>query len=397
MTELGLPDLCVPKPGSTTLRTVVSGALRRTLADLTAVLQEHADGPWGADVREFWRRVAPLARTAAGALPAAVRRTEVAVWIRCLRPSSSQPVDPSVGVPALLCTMALQLVRSGALTEPLCLRAWPERIVDGVGRLSLVVPPGTHTLRFDGDGVTALGPAGPVALSLKPDDAAFVSLADSDIRLALVDTSPVSALEAHPDKAGNTLDLGGQPVSRWQASLEAALRTIGEHLPAMRAELEVIVQHFVPVGYDAERHLSASIVEAIGTVYLSLHPNPMTMVEAVLHEASHNKLAALFELDPVLDNPIGQTHVSAVRPDPRPLRGILLAVHAFMPVAALYRAMIESGAPGCRHPQMLRRHDEIIRGNYEGMAVLREHARPTALGRQLLDELDALDREFGPS
>ena len=36
----------------------------------------------------------------------------------------------------------------------------------------------------------------------------------------------------------------------------------------------------VPVGFFPDRHLSASYREAIGTLYLSLHPSPMTMVEA---------------------------------------------------------------------------------------------------------------------
>ena len=40
----------------------------------------------------------------------------------------------------------------------------------------------------------------------------------------------------------------------------------------------------VPVGWDEQRHLSASYQEAIGTVYLSLHPNPLTLAEALIHE-----------------------------------------------------------------------------------------------------------------
>ena len=41
--------------------------------------------------------------------------------------------------------------------------------------------------------------------------------------------------------------------------------------------MDLFLHQVVPVGWDPERHLSASYQEAIGTIYLSLHPSPMTM------------------------------------------------------------------------------------------------------------------------
>lgn len=390
-----LPDFCVPAPGSSTLRQVLSGALRRALEDLRAVLRLHGRGPWAADVAAFSQVVGPLSRREPGALVAAIRRPEVGVWLRSLRPEATQRVDPALGVPTLLCTVALELARTGALPGPLRLRAWPRRVLGGAGRVALTVPPGTTALSFEPGRVVAEHAGGRRALSLRPDDAAFVELPGSAVRLALVDDDPWAALEAHPDKSGNALDLGGQPVARWRAALVEALSIVGTHLPVFRGEIELLLQQVVPVGWDEERHLSASVQEAIGTIYLSLHPNPMTMAEAVIHEVSHNKLAALRELDPVLLNHPDERYASPVRPDPRPLWGVLLAVHAFLPVAALHAAMIDAGAPGCGHPELRRRLDEIIAGNHEGAQVLRAHARPTPLGAQLLAEIDALDRRFG--
>ena len=52
-----------------------------------------------------------------------------------------------------------------------------------------------------------------------------------------------------------------------------------------------------PGGWHEQRHLSASYQEILGTVYLSLHPSSMTLSEALIHELSHNKLNALFEID----------------------------------------------------------------------------------------------------
>jgi HEXXH motif-containing protein len=393
-TVRSLPDFCVPAAGSTTLHAVLSAALGRALRELTAVLRLHARGPFADDVAAFAEAVGSLARTQPGALAAAVRRTEVGVWLRCLRADATQPVDPGIGLPALLCTIALELARTGILPRPLRLRALPPRLTSSAGRLCIAVPPDTTALSFRAGRLSFDDAHGSHAASFAPDDHAFVLLEGSAVRLALVDDNPLAALEAHPDKAGNALDLGGQPVARWRAALQGALALVGTVLPALRAEIELVLQQVVPVGWDEAQHLSASVREAIGTIWLSLHPNPMTMVEAVIHEVSHNKLAALFELDPVLDNDRSEAFASPVRPDPRPLHGVLLAVHAFLPVAALYAAMIEAGAPGSEHPAFRQRFEQIVAGNHEGAAVLRAHARPTALGAQLLAELDALDRRF---
>jgi HEXXH motif-containing protein len=116
----------------------------------------------------------------------------------------------------------------------------------------------------------------------------------------------------------------------------------------------------------------------------------MTMTEALVHEFSHNKLNALFELDDVLDNAFSPLVRSPVRPDPRPLHGVLLAVHAFVPVARLYEKMREAGDERATEA----RFAEIVRINREGTEVLQAHARPTAIGKGLMDELDRWDRHF---
>ncbi len=392
---LDLPDLCVPRSGSTTLRSVLSATLRRALGDLKAVLRQHARGPWGADVAEFSRVVAPLARTRPGALASAVRRTEIGVWLRCLRSGAPVTVEPERGVPALLTTLALELARQGVLPAALRLRHWPSRVPSSAGRLLVSIPDDAIALTFEAGRMMIERSGGErLVPSLVPSDAAYVPLDGSEARLALCDDNPLSGLEAHPDKAGNALDLGGQPVERWRGALGQALSIIEAHLPALRSEIELILQQVVPVGWDEHRHLSASIEQALGTIYLSLHPNEMTMTEAVIHEVSHQKLAALFEVDPVLHNAFSDVHVSPVRPDPRPLHGVLLAVHAFLPVAALYAAMLEAGTPGSEHPEFRRRFGQIMKGNRQGADVLRARAEPTDLGRQLLEEMDALDRSF---
>jgi HEXXH motif-containing protein len=205
---------------------------------------------------------------------------------------------------------------------------------------------------------------------------------EGDILFALIDNNPLAMHEAHPDKGGNAIDLGGRGIEAWLSSLRGALALVTTHLPDLRTEMSLYLQQIVPVGFFEDRHLSASYREAIGTVYLSLHPSPMTMVEALVHEFQHNKLNALFESDDVLENAHHPLYASPVRPDPRPLHGVLLAVHAFLPVARLYERMIAAG-----RRDLDARYRDVIRINREGTEVLLAHARPTPVGKGLLDEM----------
>jgi HEXXH motif-containing protein len=211
------------------------------------------------------------------------------------------------------------------------------------------------------------------------------------LRLATRDRNPLRFVEAHPDKHGNALALGERPLAAWIDALADALALIATGLPALAAELEVTLRRIVPIGYDAVRHLSCSYREAPGLVYLTLHPNVLTMAEAIIHESQHAKLNLLSWSDPILDHAADELVASPVRPDPRPVFGVLLAVHAFVPVAWLYRRLAALDHPLSRGPWFERRLDQILDGNADGVSVLRTHARPTAMGSRVLDAVYALD------
>ena len=207
--------------------------------------------------------------------------------------------------------------------------------------------------------------------------------------LCRADDSPLAMHEAHPDKHGNRTSLGGRALSEWAESLRGALEVIGAGLPTVHAEIELALHQIVPVGYETSRHLSASFQENLGTAYMTLHPQRMTMVEAIMHEFSHNKLNALFEIDLVLHNAFEPLFASPVRPDPRPLHGVLLAVHAFMAIESLYCSLREQGHPASDGMGFDRRLQTISARNREGLETL-EHAEPTAAGGSLLSELRRL-------
>ena len=208
--------------------------------------------------------------------------------------------------------------------------------------------------------------------------------------LALTDNNPLAMLETHPEKSGNTVDLGGRTIADWCGALATAFGLIETALPLLLAEIGRSVERIIPVGYEARRHLSASYFEAPGLIYLTLHPEPLTLAEAIVHESQHGKLNLLRWFDPVLKNGHTDWAPSPVRPDLRPLHGVLMAVHAFVPVAALHLRLAELQHPLSRTAAFARRRSEVLGANAAGLATLREHAQPTALGRRVLDALESL-------
>ncbi len=200
--------------------------------------------------------------------------------------------------------------------------------------------------------------------------------------LALHDDNPLSMSEAHPDKQGNAMTLGDATVATWIESLRAGLESIQTHLPGLRQEMDRVIHQFVPVGTYREAHLSASYAESVGTIYLSLHPSQMTMTEAIIHEHQHNKLNMLLALDPVMHNAYQPLYASPIRPDPRPLSGVLLAAHAFIVVAEYYRRV--------RDPRLDGRFAAIVANNDAALDTLTASAEPTPAGQAVIAELARL-------
>jgi HEXXH motif-containing protein len=269
----------------------------------------------------------------------------------------------------------------------------------------LIAPAGSTGLRFAPSHLTAL--AGDTELACLPADReamrGALSAGGDGFRLrrfarvdrvtyfATVDHNPIAEFEEHPEKAGNHVDLGDRAEREWLAVLEASFALVETFLPREFAEMVTMLHQVIPVGYDDHRHLSASYREAVGTVYLTLHPSVMIMTEAVIHEFQHNKCNVAAHSVEFIENAFHPLYKSPVRPDPRPLWGILLAVHAFLPVAELYRRMRDARHPLAAHPDFERRMSEIDLKNREGMEMLRGNAVFTPAGRALFDELEQLE------
>ncbi|MDH5491623.1 MAG: HEXXH motif-containing putative peptide modification protein, partial [Myxococcales bacterium] len=339
-------------------------------------------------LRKLRKTIARVLHTGPGPIASLLRRPNIGGPLRCLRRGQGSSDE---ALAELSGQGLFELALARALPEPVDLSHLPSRLISLARRISVPVPEGTRTARF-GSGTLHFDGM-PIDLEAAAWRAPFRTITGSTV-LAMVDNNPMRMFEAHPEKGGNPIDLGGVEAGAWVESLAGSLEQIGEHLPDLRAEFDLLIDQIVPVGFDAERHLSASYQEAIGTIYLTLHPGRMTMVEALVHEFSHNKLNALFELDPLLENAFHPLFRSPVRPDPRPLHGIVLAVHAFLPVARLYERMLAADDPLSRSRDFRERFATIIQKNREGTEVLLENAKPTSIGAGVFEEFRRLDAYF---
>jgi HEXXH motif-containing protein len=271
----------------------------------------------------------------------------------------------------------------------------------------LIPPDGATGLRFCASHVAAV--AGGAELARLPVDLEVMGRALADdprgfrfaprfrrigtiAHFATIDHNPIAEFELHPEKAGNHIDLGGRSEEEWIDVLAQCFALVERFMPGEFAEMGMMLHEVIPVGYHDVRHLSASYREAIGTIYLTLHPNVMTMAEAVIHEFQHNKFNVSAYSADYLTNAFHPLYKSPVRPDPRPLWGILLAVHAFLPVGELYRRMRDAGHSWAALPEFERRLAELDLKNHEGMEMLRAHADFTPAGRAMFDELEVLER-----
>ena len=208
--------------------------------------------------------------------------------------------------------------------------------------------------------------------------------------LALADSNPLSSLEEHPDKSGNQLDLGSRSVEDWCTTLRSALELVADAIPGLGEEVHASLERIVPVGFEPERHYSASYREGPGLIYMTLHPSLLTMAEAIVHETQHGKLNLLRWFDPLLVNGDSVWTKSEVRPDLRPLRGVLLAVHAFVPVAALHHQLAAQRHPLADSEVFRRRRQEVLAANERGLRTVIAEGQPSELGARVLTGLREL-------
>ena len=149
------------------------------------------------------------------------------------------------------------------------------------------------------------------------------------------------------------------------------------------------MKKIVPLGTDDKAHRSASYAEAFGSVYMGLvprEPHPeFSVLEGLIHEWSHNKANLARNLAPLVLNGNEEAYYSSYRPDPRPIEGIFLGVHAFVPTVRVFLQAFDSGAidPNARIAKVFSMHLK----NESALEVLSKYLRPSEEGAMYLEEI----------
>lgn len=390
---LRIDDLTFPQPGSVAVRDALNVALRLLVRDFLAIaprvlppesLTRHVQ------VRTLVER---LVRTAPRAVADVLREPPVAGLIGALLRFQRQggPVrEAALRLDELDLLVLFGLAVRGTLPEPVVVPRgplpWPVlRSVEA--RLEVAITD-AQSLEFRAGDILVDGQS--LGTAARPGYVPVTPYAT----LALTDNNPLADKQQHPERQGNALDLGGRTTEEWASALGEAFAILERYLPEIVAEMRLVGVLVVPVGFAPERHFSCSYEDLPGVTYLSLHPQPVKLAEALVHEFQHNKLNLVFRADPLLEDALEARYQSPVRPDPRHLHGVLMAVHAFQPVALLYDRMTEAGDALARGRDWDRRFAEVVQTTREGAETVLTHARPTSLGVGLLEELRRIDEQL---
>lgn len=168
----------------------------------------------------------------------------------------------------------------------------------------------------------------------------------TDIRLTDSDNNPENTIVNHPDHDQESM------IGWWEKSQQEWLDVFSKAFTLLRnvdtgfyEELNDMIRKIVPMKTSIDVHNSCSYKNCIGTLYLgyttnSLHPE-LNILEAIIHESSHNKLNLIMQSEPLHVNDYSLKYYSPYRPDARHIHWVLLWVHAIVPTVYVMLSAIE--------------------------------------------------------
>lgn len=174
----------------------------------------------------------------------------------------------------------------------------------------------------------------------------------------------------------------------WQERFDNAWRLVSEQRQVDPRGIGACLASVVPVPYAAwPEPFSASSPEAYGCVLLNGAMDPLTFAAALVHEAQHIKLSALMDLVPLIEGGLEEIHYAPWRLDPRPLRGLLQGVYAFMGVTGFWWDRVRRAEPGPARDSAAFEFALRRAQTASGLRTLLAHAELTPRGAEFLNRL----------
>jgi hypothetical protein len=189
-----------------------------------------------------------------------------------------------------------------------------------------------------------------------------------------------------------SLTLSERLTARSRAKVEQALAVLRRLWPEAAYESHLLVRAIVYV--DSELFRSATLNAAFGAIYAgrsSLTSVPAAF-EMLLHETGHHALYLRTFFDRLVTN---GTHLAShpLRPDPRPISGVLHSAHVLARMATgLTRWAQESGAP----QETGERADQAVERLAQSLDVLEHEARWTERGEVFFANLSRAAKALPP-
>ncbi|CAM1333171.1 aKG-HExxH-type peptide beta-hydroxylase [Tenacibaculum aestuariivivum] len=138
--------------------------------------------------------------------------------------------------------------------------------------------------------------------------------------------------------------------------------------------------------------IGGSSLNHFGTSFFNLLPewSIECYADHIVHEAAHQKIHSIFELEPILLNPNDTLAKSPIRPDKRPLEGIFHATFVFYRLSHFFFKAVENHYS---KEGEIRLHRHLL-GFYAGVDQLIEFGKFTPIGIMYVDYLQKEKSRF---
>jgi HEXXH motif-containing protein len=220
----------------------------------------------------------------------------------------------------------------------------------------------------------------------------WIEIMGTSIKLTLADLNPYSWFESHPDheKTGGILGWWEKNQTQWWEVYSRTFELLKTIDRGIYDELNTMIDKIIPLGTSVNIHNSASYKECIGHLYMgytleSDFPE-INILEALIHESSHNKINLLMHFDPLILNDFSEKYYSPYRPDARHIHGCFLGLHAFVPTMYVCLKAYKNGLLW-KNNHWLQKFVLYTLKNKICLRVIQKHAKLTHMWQEVVDEI----------
>lgn len=198
-----------------------------------------------------------------------------------------------------------------------------------------------------------------------------------------IDTDPTFPLEvAAPAPA---------VVRRCTEIIAAAFALMDAGDPGFAAEIRALLREIIlAAGNDDPRVMTFDGVSSFmlwGGIILNTNRSdcPLNMAQMLAHESAHNLMFGFCTEHPLVENEDDELFTSPLRKDPRPMDGIYHATFVTARMHRLVKALLDAGVLNADQETAARKDlADHVRNFKNGIVTVRQHARPTEVGRALI-------------